>query len=135
MNEMKNWVSPESSIQHFAANEYTSACYIVYCQTPNNNSYWDEIWDDTDGNGEFDKNVDEKKYGSNWGSFNGCAEDHIGVIQDTPPEKNGFVVKYEGSSWNPKTVWERVFWWMSGTGIHVSTLEGQKPYETNPNAS
>lgn len=134
MNEMKNWVSPESSIQHFAANEYTSACYIVYCQTPNNNGRWEQIWDDTDGDGEFNSSNDTLKY-DNGGTFWGCDEDHIGVIQDTPPEKNGFVVKYQGYGQNKTTIWERVFWWMSKTGIHVSTLEGQKPYETNPNAS
>ena len=71
----------------------------------------------------------------NGGGFSGCNRWHNGVIQDNPPEENGFVTKGTNSN---KYKAHPVYWWNERLGAdsdyHVMT-PGNENYETNPNAS
>lgn len=71
----------------------------------------------------------------NGGGFSGCNRWHNGVIQDNPPEVNGFVTR--GKNYNRDQAYP-VYWWNERLGsdsdYHVMT-PGNENYETNPNAS
>lgn len=132
----KKWVEPEILVQQFVANEYVAACYKIKCTTPNDNARYYYIYEDTNGNGEWDEK-DQQIYRSNsWGGFTGCNQWHKGVIRDSAPTANGFVT----TGTNPKrSESARVFYWYEDFGgqyahIHVMT-PGNENYETNPNAS
>lgn len=129
----KKWVEPEILVQQFVANEYVAACYKIRCTTPEDNSTFYYLYDDTNNNGEWDK-YDEMLYSPNWG-FVGCNQWHKGVIQDEAPTANGFVTKGRNPSRDSSYA---VFWWKerleADSDYHVMT-PGNENYETNPNAS
>lgn len=135
----KEYVRPVAVEKSFAANEYIAACYKIKCTTPNNNSSYTKLVDDTNGNGVYDSG-DEVLVAS---YFTGCGKWHKGVIRDTAPAANGFVVRTEnvGSFWNPeiKEVAESVFWWHESLGGHTVDYHvmtpGDENYLSNPNAS
>ena len=126
----KSYVRPVMQCEEFAANEYVAACYKIKCTTPNNNSIYNYVYNDTNGNGEYDRS-DDKEVHSSFLGFSGCNRWHKGVILDEAPVANGFVVDYWGNV-------EEVFWWKEelGTTVDVHVMvPGAEAYETNPNAS
>lgn len=132
----KTWMEPRIMVQEFVANEYVAACYKIKCTTPNNNGWYSELYNDSNGNGTWDSE-DELIYRSR-GEFQGCNKWHKGVICDSAPTANGFVVRTEGSGKNSKKVAEPVFWWKEKLGSSIdyhSMVLGAENYETNPNAS
>ena len=136
----KKWVEPRILVQQFVANEYVAAsCYRIYCQTPNNNAYYQVLIDDTNGDGKCDSG-DQVLLNT---TFHGCGKWHPDVIQDNPPTTNGFVAnkKWVGVplfGHYEYTDVKSVFWWSEDLGAefdyHVMT-PGNQYYETNPNAS
>ena len=76
----KEWVEPEILVQQFVANEYVAACYKIKCTTPEKNSTFYYLYDDTNANGIWDKN--DKLLLNSWLGFHGCNEWHKGVIRD-----------------------------------------------------
>lgn len=131
----KQWTSPRVLVQEFEANEYVAACYRIFCETPNGNASYRYLFDDTNGNGQWDSG-DQRLYGSALGSFSGCGNWHSGVIQSDPPSENGFVTWNRYPGWGHEA--EAVFWWREDLGAtsdyHVM-VPGDENYETNPNAS
>ena len=130
---MKNYVKPMMESEAFVANEYIPACYRIKCTTPQRNRTFYYLYDDSNDNGKWDSG-DKLLYSNLWG-FSGCNKWHDGVIQDNPPEENGFVTR----GTNPKRYTAyAVFWWKENLGAdsdyHVMT-PGNENYETNPNAS
>lgn len=134
----KEYVTARIYGEEFVANEYVAACYKIRCTTPNNNSYYTKIYDDTNGDGVY--NSGDKKIYEATGmfgipeQFRGCNEWHKGVIRDTAPAANGFVVKKEYG----KEVAVPVFWWkenLQGYENYHVMVPGAENYETNPNAS
>lgn len=130
---MKDYVRPMMESEDFAANEYIAACYRIRCTTPQGNSTFYYLYDDSNDNGEWDS--DDRLLYSTWFGFSGCNRWHNGVIQDNPPEENGFVTR--GKNPNREKSYP-VFWWNERLGsdsdYHVMT-PGNENYETNPNAS
>ncbi len=131
---MKKYIKPLMKNEVFRSNDFVAACYKIKCTTPNGNSSYNYLYDDTNNNGELD-NGDTRLY-YNRNSFRGCNNWHIGVIQDEEPTANGFVSKKAvGSKQNTIS---NVFWWNeelgSSSDYHVMT-PGSQNYETNPNAS
>lgn len=135
----KTWMEPRIMVQEFVANEYVAACYNIKCTTPNNNDSYTRLYNDTNGNGTWDSG-DEllyEYYGG--GGFYGCNKWHKGVIRDTAPTANGFVVRKEWvGGLKREDVATSVFWWKEKLGAssdyHVM-VPGDENYETNPNAS
>ncbi|MGM9586147.1 MAG: hypothetical protein ACI3VA_01480 [Candidatus Limivicinus sp.] len=128
------WEKPRIEVQKFIPNEYVAACYKINCTTPNGNSKYYYLYDDTNGNGVWD-NSDELLYG-NWFGFTGCNSWHKGVIRDEAPTANGFVTDGTNTASNRS---DAVFWWYEkfyngSVNYHVMT-PGNENYETNPNAS
>ena len=131
---MKAYVKPMMDSEVFVANEYVAACYRIKCTTPNRNATFYCLYDDTNNNGVWDSG-DSLLYSNGWWGFSGCNRWHNGVIQDNPPEENGFVTR----GTNPKKDGAYpVYWWSERLGsdsdYHVMT-PGKENYETNPNAS
>ena len=131
---MKNYVKPMMESEAFVANEYIAACYRIKCTTPQRNSTFYYLYDDSNDNGKWDSS-DRLLYSNRWGGFSGCNQWHDGVIQDNPPEENGFVTRGTNSRRDKAYA---VFWWKENLGAdsdyHVMT-PGNENYETNPNAS
>lgn len=133
----KTWMEPRIMVQEFVANEYVAACYKIHCTTPKGNSFYEKIVNDANGNGEYDSG-DNVVYQSRL-SFYGCNNWHKGVIRDSAPTANGFVVRSEKSGRDWKEVAEPVFWWKESfrdgsVNYHVM-VPGAENYESNPNAS
>lgn len=126
----KTWEEPRIIVQDFVANEYVAACYKIRCTTPNGNSVYYRIYEDTNSNGKLD--ADDELIFRPWGGFAGCNKWHKGVIRDSAPTANGFVTGPGGMNPTP------VFYWVERLGssydYHVMT-PGEENYETNPNAS
>lgn len=129
----KEYVAPTMVCEEFVANEYVAACYKIKCTTPNKNSTYYYVYDDTNNNGVWDSG-DKQLYSNRWG-FSGCNKWHKGVIQDEAPVANGFVTK--GTNVN-RDSYASVFYWYedlhADADIHVM-VPGKENYETNPNAS
>lgn len=93
---MKNWNKPEAIGREFAANEYISACYNVWCVTPNNNAQFGALAADSNGNGVYDAGVDQIVYnpqdygGATW--MKGCGGTHDVRLEGKLPSSNGFVI-------------------------------------------
>lgn len=136
----KTWMEPKIMVQEFVANEYVAACYKIKCTTPNNNGSYTRLYNDTNGNGTWDSK-DQLVYSS--GGFHGCNKWHKGIIRDSAPTANGFVVRSEktGGTWlkpEYEDVAESVFWWEEKLGSSIdyhSMVPGTENYESNPNAS
>lgn len=130
---MKTYIKPIMESELFAANQYISACYRIRCTTPNRNDTFYYLYDDSNDNGVWDSK-DKILYSNRWG-FSGCNRWHSGVIQDNPPEENGFVTRGTNPDRNSSYA---VFWWNERLGAdsdyHVMT-PGKENYESNPNAS
>lgn len=132
----REYVRPTAVVEQFEANDYVAACYMIYCETPNNNASYNKIYYDSNNNGIKD-NADRQVYSNNWG-FNGCGRYHKGVVQGTPPVANGFVTDSRGNNSAPVFIWEEK---LGGNtvDIHVMNPNG-KGYEdisspNHPNAS
>lgn len=128
------WEKPRIEVQKFIPNEYVAACYKIKCTTPNGNSTYYYLYDDTNGNDVWD-NSDQLIYSPLFG-FRGCGNWHSGVIRDEAPTANGFVTDGTYPVWNRA---DAVFWWEESfhdgsADYHVMT-PGNENYETNPNAS
>lgn len=133
---MEKYVKPCMQSEKFIANEYIAACYMIYCQTPNNNFTYKYLYDDSNHNGEWDKG-DKLLYSSDgwFGGFSGCKKWHKGVISDEPPVANGFVTRGNNPDWNKA---ESVYWWeerLGSTSDYHVMVPGDESYVTNPNAS
>lgn len=126
----KRWEDPRIMLEQFVPNEYVAACYTIRCTTPNRNSYYKQLFDDTNENGIYDAEDRLIYQAKTPRGFNGCNKWHKGVIRDSAPTANGFVVK-NGTA-------EPVFWWSeklgSSSDYHVM-VPGAENYETDPNAS
>lgn len=85
MNETKRtWVRPQANVQTFQMNDYVSACYEVFCWTPDNNSVGN-VYEDTNQDGYWDwgdKQVASRVHGDGVSEFTG-----------TYPQNNGFWVR------------------------------------------
>ena len=85
MNETKRtWVRPQANVQTFQMNDYVSACYEVFCWTPDNNSVGN-VYEDTNQSGDWDwgdKQVASRVQGDGVSEFTG-----------TYPQNNGFWVR------------------------------------------
>lgn len=116
-------------MQVFAANEYVSACYNVYCATPLNNAKFHFIIDDTNRNGVYDANSDTvvfnpKDYHPTNVNVWGCGGYHTVQIQGDLPTPNGFAIKDNGA------IVEPVLWWNGDviepnpntSGVHYKTF-------------
>lgn len=130
----RTYESPRAYVEEFTPNEYVAACYRIKCTTPQGNSTFYYLYDDSNDNGRWDSE-DRLLYSNWWGGFSGCNRWHNGVIQDTPPEENGFVTRGTNPKWDTAYA---VYWWNERLGAdsdyHVMT-PGNENYETNPNAS
>ena len=128
------WNEPQVMVEGFKPNQYIAACYKIKCTTPQGNSTFYYLYDDSNGNGRWDRK-DELLYSNGWGGFSGCNKWHKGVIQDNPPKENGFVTR--GTKPDYYEAYP-VYWWNEKLGAdsdyHVMT-PGNENYETNPNAS
>lgn len=122
------WVSPETKVQQFMANEYVAACWKIKCNVPTGFGF-----DDANGNGKYDRG--ETKY--TWDGSYGCGEYHNGVQGDSGPVANAM--------WQPQTIsWGgysnygpayEVYKFNTGKhDPHFSKVEDAE-WETNPNAS
>ena len=94
---MKTWKIPEAKSQEFAANEYVSVCYNIWCVTPGNNTAFGALVADSNGNGQYDEGVDQMVYNpqdygpATW--LKGCGGQHEVRLQgDALPTNNGFVI-------------------------------------------
>ena len=136
----KEWESPRVLVQEFVPNEYVAACYKIKCTTPNNNSRYYYLYDDTNKNGTLDAE-DELKYSNPGimgfgGGFTGCGRWHKGIIKDEAPTANGFVTKAPYGSSNAQPA--AIYWWEENLGSSIdyhSMTPGKENYESNPNAS
>lgn len=136
----KVWQEPQVMVQPFVANEYVAACYRIRCTTPNDNDYFDYLFDDSNHNGVWDREDKKLMGGLVSPDFHGCNKWHSGIIKDEAPAVNGFVT----NNYSPTDLLGRpntsygVFWWKENLGsaydYHVMT-PGAENYETNPNAS
>lgn len=126
---MKNYVKPMMESEVFAANEYISACYSGNCNISG------EVYMDTNGNGIYDKGIDQYKYYNS-----ACREEFVVTGQSSPePKANAFVV---GRHW----VWDVQGWfdwghWEEETtpvyifdDVHVATMDSIRTHE-RPNHS
>ena len=120
MNETKRtWVRPQANVQTFQMNDYVSACYEVYCWTPDNNSFGD-LYEDTNHNGRLDWR--DKLLVSN------VQGDGVSEFTGTYPQNNGF--------WkNGREVKSVFIFYTSGpvapghTNVHATDLSD--PYNSN----
>ena len=86
MNETKRtWVRPQANVQTFQMNDYVSACYEVYCWTPDNNSRGN-VYEDTNNNRHLDKGVDRLL-------ARDVVGDGVSEFTGTYPQNNGFWVR------------------------------------------
>ena len=130
----KEWIKPLVEVQDFVANDYVAACYSGTCNISG------EVYMDTNGNGQFDENIDAYKYKN-------TACDHTFEVtgQDSPkPQANAFVVDKEWipghwvGSWNGH--WEKGYWKTEATpvynfdNVHVATMDSIHTHE-RPNHS
>ncbi len=136
----KRWEDPKILLEQFVPNEYVAACYKIKCTTPNNNSSYEKLYNDADGDGQFNSEKDKLVYGPS--SFHGCNNWHKGVIRDSAPIANGFVVREDSKHWwggGTVVKAESVFWWKEsfrdGSVDYHVMVPGAENYETNPNAS
>lgn len=131
----KDYMKPQIYAENFLPNEYIAACYKIYCETPENNSTYYRLYDDTNKNGIKDSG-DTRLLRSTLG-FHGCGQYHKGIVQDNPPTANGFVTDRLGN--NAKSV----FWWKESLGsssdYHVMNPGGKGYVDIttpeHPNAS
>ena len=133
--EKKIWTAPKAEVEQFMANEYVAACYKINCNVGDFNTLWNES-NNVEGLQTEGKNgvpADEQLL--SYASRYGCQKWHNGVIRDSDPELNGYIVSY--SLTGRKTV-TPVFWWKEKLGSssdYHATYLGSQTYETNPNAS
>lgn len=130
----RRYERPLASVEVFRANEYVAACYKIKCTTPNDNAWFDYLYEDTNKNEKWDNKDKLIFYYRDGRRFRGCGNWHKGVIKSEAPSVNGFVVKDE---WGYQSY--PVFYWKEQFGgntvdYHVMT-PGDQNYETNPNAS
>lgn len=136
---MKTWMRPVAVAQQFAANEYVSACYKIYCGGPYDNASCYDLFADTDGNGyysEGDVSIANPPYVG--ATFRGCGGYHT-VIGEGTPKNNGFVKI--GEEYVP------VFYWFGSAlnpteegdmaDFHFTDLNRENAviYNENPNHS
>ena len=81
---MKTWTLPIAEAQEFAANDYVSACYRIYCGGPNNNAYCEDLLDNND------VSVANPPYEG--ARFKGCGGYHR-VYGEGTPANNGYVLQ------------------------------------------
>ena len=125
------WEEPRIKVQKFMPNEYVAACYVINCNVPGTGYLYAET------NGEpglqsTGRNADEFLVGP----VSACNQWHKGVIQDNPPEANGYWYQPGFMGWDSSTT--DVYWWEENLGsssdIHATTVMNRE-WETNPNAS
>lgn len=90
---MKNWMMPMAVAQQFAANEYVSACYRIYCQSPQGNATVMAPKWDTNNNGVYDDTDEYIVTPPSWsgGLIYGCDGYHD-VTGEAAPTNNSLVL-------------------------------------------
>ena len=94
---MKIWTRPAAVAQKFAANEYVSACYQVYCAGPNDNAYCTNLYA-SDGV----TSIANPPYEG--AMFKGCGGYHR-VVGEGVPANNGYVEFEIGGEQYPVFYW------------------------------
>ena len=91
---MKTWTIPAATTQQFAANDYVSTCYNIWCVTPQGNGPFAYLAADSNGNGVYDDGVDQKVFvpeaPATW--MSGCGGQHEVRLEGELPTNNGFVI-------------------------------------------
>jgi len=109
---MKTWSIPAARTQQFAANEYVSACYNVWCVTPGDNSPFGILVADSNGNGAYDAGADQVIYNpQDYGEATwlaGCGGKHDVRLEGDLPGNNGFVIP---SAVFPNCSTQPVYFW------------------------
>ena len=117
---MKTWTIPEAKSQKFAANEYVSVCYNVWCVSPQNNSPFSSLVADSNGNGKYDEGVDQVVYvpeaPATW--MSGCGGQHEVRLEGNLPKSNGFMTGVN-FSWVQTTTAPVYFWYGDVIGENV----------------
>ena len=129
--ERKVWRRPLTKVQKFEANEYVAACYHGVC---NISGY---VFNDTNGNGQYDPDVDRYNYYNT-----ACNHDYWIEGQEAElPNKNAFV--FQDREWvsDPKW-WDWFYGYYVGAGdptpawnfdqVHTTT---QMDLDERPNHS
>lgn len=144
-SKREEWSHPKVKVENFSPDDSVSACYKVYCETPNNNRGYKYLYEDTNADGvlnEGDKLVFNAP-AARYKYFQGCGHYHRGVVRDTPPSVNGFVSNSLFTGSGAVTGALRVFYWEEDMGsalpYHVMDPNGHG-YEDitsveHPNAS
>lgn len=100
----KKWLEPKVQVQEFTPNEYVAACYHGVCDI---SGY---VFNDTNGNGEYDLGVDRYNYYNT-----ACAQDYWIEGQDAQlPNKNAFV--FQDREWVSDPKWDD---WFNGYYVGV----------------
>ena len=128
---MREYVKPMMDSEVFVANEYVSACYKINCNVPGTGYLYAE----TNGQPGLQRtghNADKFLVGP----VSACNEWHKGIIQDNPPESNGYWYQPGILGWGSSTT--DVYWWEEDLGsssdIHATRMD-KIEWETNRNAS
>ncbi len=96
--ERKVWRRPLTEVQKFEANEYVAACYHGVC---NISGY---VFNDTNGNGQYDSGVDQYNYYNT-----ACDHDYWIEGQDAQlPNKNAFVFQDRERKWVQTGDWHGI---------------------------
>lgn len=129
--ERKVWRRPLTKVQKFEANEYVAACYHGVC---NISGY---VFNDTNGNGQYDPDVDRYNYYNT-----ACNHDYWIEGQEAElPNKNAFV--FQDREWvSDPQWWNLLYGYYVGVGdptpawnfdqVHTTT---QMDLEERPNHS
>ena len=108
---MKAWTAPVAKAEEFVANDYVSACYKVWCVTPNGNAKFTYLYEDTNMNGTFEAGQDALVFDATSipknEHFWGCGGQHEVIIRGPLPTNNGFVAPLE----DPNAVTPYFFWY------------------------
>ena len=94
---MKTWTLPIAEAQKFAANEYVSACYKIYCGGHNDNAFCTNLFA-SDGV----TSIANPPYEG--ARFKGCGGYHR-VVGEGEPENNGYVEFEVGGEQLPVFYW------------------------------
>lgn len=117
--ERKVWRRPLTEVQKFEANEYVAACYHGVC---NISGY---VFNDTNGNGQYDPGVDRYNYYNT-----ACDHDYWIEGQDAElPKQNAFVFseRKENNNGTPLWPWDDYY---VGVGDPVSAWNFDREHTT-----
>ena len=125
--ERKVWRRPRTEVQKFEANEYVAACHdwnTVYkfkCDAGGGAS--GNVYQDTNGNGEYDFLVDKELTGWILQSYHACGKEHEAPTDDE--FFHGFYRPFGTLNYQQVIIWTD-----GGTNIHCTTNLNQDSWET-----